>query len=502
MSSGLGSACSACSSEALHHDDANSTEDNLTMSAPHADSISFVAFGDWGWDCYDSLQGLAERIQTASTCGGQQCRSLQCAIALGDNFYPDGISSTRDQRIGCWRTLFTQDPSSVPWLVVPGNHDYYSTNGIQAQLDLSSDAKRNPDGKWCMGSVVPMPDDSDSAFCTCGTRSVSPSTTSSAESPRSTTTAIPPPPPPPLPRPTSRGTRRPPPLQLQTATPKKCPAHCPERVPWAVHSFPISTTTVVTQQQQQHALPTVDLFLIDTCGAQFSVRNRHPTVLTVMWPRQKEWLRQALSQSTAQWKIVAGHHPLFTHGVGHQNEARCLRGNEYTTMADPFTVLPGMGLLDVLHEGRADVYLSGHEHAFQAAEDICPKSGHSLRCIGAGNSMETFYWRGKYASPTSAECEGGEDLEADAQCLELFEQRRKSTPTTAPPTPSTLHHLRNGEAPDVDPHRSLFSRRSHVDMEGPEGVIGVLRLDISANRCTIRHIHHQNAPINEVSLKK
>jgi hypothetical protein len=216
-----------------------------------------------------------------------------------------------------------------------------------------------------------------------------------------------------------------------------------------------------------------------------------------MWPRQKEWLRGALKQSTAQWKIVAGHHPLFTHGVGHQNEARCLRGAEYTTITEPYIVHAGMGLLDVLHEGKADLYLSGHEHAFQVAEDVCPKTGHSLQCIGAGNAMETFYWRGKFASPTGGTQEAGDDPEADRQCLELLEQRRGSSVPTA-----SLRLLRNGEVPEVDPHRSLFSRRSHVAMEGPDGVVGVLRLDVTAAHCTIRHIHHHNAPVSEVVIKK
>lgn len=452
-----------------------------------ASSISFVAFGDWGWDCYDSLHGLAGRINAASTCGDHRCHALQCAIVLGDNFYPDGISSTRDPRVECWGHLFAKEPNAMPWLVVPGNHDYYSSNGIQAQLDLSTDARYNPNHKWCMGSATATGPD---ALCSCS-RNISPS----AIQQRATSVV---PPPPPLPQPAKRGVRRPPPLKLQPQV-SRCPVHEPERLPWAQHTFQIGGS---------HPPATVDIFMLDTCGTQFSVRNRHPHVLSCAWPKQKEWLRSALSRSSATWKIAAGHHPLFTHGFGHQDEARCLRGNEYTSVNDLNTVHAGMGLLEILHEGGVDVYLSGHEHAFQTARDTCARSGHVLHCVVAGNAMETYYWRGRYNSPT--------DAEPDTPCLELYRRRKanvhKHSPLAAASgvadgTPTSeeiaaLRALMRGERLDVDPQRSVFSCRSHICTEGADNATGVCRLDISATRCIVRHIHDDGHASEEHIIEK
>jgi len=113
-----------------------------------------------------------------------------------------------------------------------------------------------------------------------------------------------------------------------------------------------------------HVTPTgtkVDFFGIDTNGAQYSVRGRFPHAPEELF-QHKKWLSEALKSSTASWKIVFAHHPLYTKSCKHGVIGRCLRGATYTFSKG---VGKGFGLEDVLVEGHVDAYFSGHEHVFQ-----------------------------------------------------------------------------------------------------------------------------------------
>ncbi|MDX2030838.1 MAG: metallophosphoesterase [Blastocatellia bacterium] len=58
------------------------------------------------------------------------------------------------------------------------------------------------------------------------------------------------------------------------------------------------------------------------------------------------WLKDELEKSRARWKVVYGHHPIYSHGQ-HQDHPGLIKR-----------------LLPVL-KGRADVYLTGHDHDLQ-----------------------------------------------------------------------------------------------------------------------------------------
>lgn len=85
-------------------------------------------------------------------------------------------------------------------------------------------------------------------------------------------------------------------------------------------------------------------------------------------------LRNKLQKSQARWKIVYGHHPLFTKGRGHNEEALRLK-NEY-------------GLEDIFEEGGVDAYFAGHEHVFQHHQS---RGVHHFAC---GASCRRFFYRG------------------------------------------------------------------------------------------------------------
>lgn len=69
------------------------------------------------------------------------------------------------------------------------------------------------------------------------------------------------------------------------------------------------------------------------------------------------WLEQALASSTARWKIVAGHHPLWSTAGSKFAQARALRA----------LILPTLCRY-------ADLYLAGHEHTLEAHLDDCSKA--------------------------------------------------------------------------------------------------------------------------------
>ncbi len=79
---------------------------------------------------------------------------------------------------------------------------------------------------------------------------------------------------------------------------------------------------------------------------------------------QALWLAEELDKSTAKWKIVYAHHPIYSHGV-HGN------GDNLIAM-----------LLPVL-KSRADIYLTGHEHDMQ---HIKPEGGVHMFIAGSGGA--------------------------------------------------------------------------------------------------------------------
>ncbi|HEX7116674.1 MAG TPA: metallophosphoesterase [Steroidobacter sp.] len=66
------------------------------------------------------------------------------------------------------------------------------------------------------------------------------------------------------------------------------------------------------------------------------------------------WLEQALRSSTARWKIVIGHHPLWSTSGGKFQQARALRR----------LILPTLCRY-------AHVYVAGHEHTLEVHTDDC-----------------------------------------------------------------------------------------------------------------------------------
>jgi hypothetical protein len=79
---------------------------------------------------------------------------------------------------------------------------------------------------------------------------------------------------------------------------------------------------------------------------------------------QLEWLDRELGRSRARWKIVYGHHPIYSYGV--HGDTQALRD----------AVLP-------LLRGRAQLYIAGHDHDLQ---HIAPEDGVHFVIAGGGGA--------------------------------------------------------------------------------------------------------------------
>lgn len=108
----------------------------------------------------------------------------------------------------------------------------------------------------------------------------------------------------------------------------------------------------------------LELFMLDTNG-------------NADWPRQISWLRSALAASTAPWKVVVGHHPIYSSGV---------YGND-----------PGLRakLSGLMQRHGVQLYINGHEHHYERSQPI---EGVTYLVVGGGGA----YLRQVVARPQSA----------------------------------------------------------------------------------------------------
>ncbi|MFY7786343.1 MAG: metallophosphoesterase, partial [Thermoflexibacteraceae bacterium] len=76
--------------------------------------------------------------------------------------------------------------------------------------------------------------------------------------------------------------------------------------------------------------------------------ERHPDLSKQDTAAQKKWLNETLANSKAKWKIVIGHHPLYTSGK------RLGKTQDIINAFDK-----------VFQQHKVDVYFAGHEHDLQ-----------------------------------------------------------------------------------------------------------------------------------------
>jgi len=93
------------------------------------------------------------------------------------------------------------------------------------------------------------------------------------------------------------------------------------------------------------------LVFIDTSPliTKYRVSDKHPDARKQSDVNQLKWIENVLQQSTAKWKIVMGHHPIYAGTTKDGSEREDLQNR----------------LLPMLEKYRVDAYYCGHIHNFQ-----------------------------------------------------------------------------------------------------------------------------------------
>ena len=89
------------------------------------------------------------------------------------------------------------------------------------------------------------------------------------------------------------------------------------------------------------------------------------TNVNAAWQHQKPWLRKALAASTAPWKVVVGHHPLYSSGF---------YGDDPQAIAR---------LTPLFRQYGVQLYINGHDHHYERSRLI---DGTTYLIVGGGGA--------------------------------------------------------------------------------------------------------------------
>lgn len=100
------------------------------------DALHFLVIGDWGRKGYYNQQHVADRMDEVA-----EALDAEFVIALGDNFYPNGVASIDDPNwVASFENIYKGYHLEIPWHVVLGNHDY--RGNPQAQIEYTYKSQR------------------------------------------------------------------------------------------------------------------------------------------------------------------------------------------------------------------------------------------------------------------------------------------------------------------------------------------------------------------------
>src|SRR5215475_12727935 len=98
--------------------------------------LNFVVLGDWGRNGEKDQTDVAKQMAAAADGTG-----AKFVLAVGDNFYENGVTSVNDpQWQSSFEKVYTAPSLQVPWHAILGNHDYHLS--ADAQIAYSKTSKR------------------------------------------------------------------------------------------------------------------------------------------------------------------------------------------------------------------------------------------------------------------------------------------------------------------------------------------------------------------------
>jgi 3',5'-cyclic AMP phosphodiesterase CpdA len=114
----------------------SSLPDSVINALPKKGCITFIAFGDWGWNGQYAQTLVADAL-------GEVAHVVDAGfiVSCGDNFQVDGVRSVTDP---LWQenfeNVYKNISLQVDWYLVLGNHDY--KGNPQAEIDYSKISRR------------------------------------------------------------------------------------------------------------------------------------------------------------------------------------------------------------------------------------------------------------------------------------------------------------------------------------------------------------------------
>lgn len=111
--------------------------------------IRFLVLGDWGWAGVKSKPGekdtgklsFDQAVDAEELGEVAASRHADFVLSVGDNFYPNGVTSVEDKRWhDSFETIYQDASLQVPWYVALGNHDYRGS--VSAQVEYSKKSTR------------------------------------------------------------------------------------------------------------------------------------------------------------------------------------------------------------------------------------------------------------------------------------------------------------------------------------------------------------------------
>lgn len=106
----------------------------LSIGAVHSLPSCFISIGDWG-SANPNVEAMSLQIQNViASPQDYGCSNIELMLSLGDNFYPDGVSSIDDPK---WKSIWVDQFRSKPGIdALPvyssvGDHDYNQLNPQQ-----------------------------------------------------------------------------------------------------------------------------------------------------------------------------------------------------------------------------------------------------------------------------------------------------------------------------------------------------------------------------------
>ena len=122
----------------------------------------------------------------------------------------------------------------------------------------------------------------------------------------------------------------------------------------------------------------LELFVLDTTPLIPDYQHHNglaPKLAAVDPDTQVAWLAQTLAASTADWKVVVGHHPIWAGDNSEAGKEGHAGSPDLVAKLDPLLARYGVRL-----------YLNGHDHELQHTVH----DGRHYVCTGAGSAMEPF----------------------------------------------------------------------------------------------------------------